>query len=96
MIRFFRFLFPKRRLQQCLRLLSLRYSSDDCPYDDPIDGHTEFMLRGEGLIRSRQDAIRCLRDYPGKPLAHIIQKEKRKRRFQNRLRRAWLRLQRRW
>lgn len=90
----FRALFPRRKQAQKLPLLSLRYSSADCPYQDQPDDVTVMLMRGAGIIRTRQDAIRCLRDYPGKPLPYIIQREKRKRRFQNRIRRAWRRLKR--
>jgi hypothetical protein len=92
----FRFLFPKRKLQSKIPLLPLSWSSRDGPYPDEIDHNQEEALRAYAMIRTRQDAIRCLRRYPGLPLQQIIKKEQRQRRFKNRLKLAWRRLKDRW
>lgn len=91
------YLFPRRMPRQYLPLLPLRYTSEDCPFPEPDDlEHKILMLKGRGLVRTRQDAIRCLRRYPGRPLSFIIASESRPRKFQNRFGRAWRRFWRRW
>ena len=93
-----RYLFPPIRNKQRLPLLPLDYSSTHSRHGDIPDDVFDklYMIKGYGLARTDQDAYRLLRKYQGQPIQDIVKAEKRKRRRQGRLARAWQRLKRLW
>jgi len=90
------YLFPRRSLQSRIRLLSRDPSSEKSPYLDNEDDWTVRFFMAHGVAKTREDAIRLMKRYPGKPARLIIQTERRKRRIAGRWRRAWERLKRSW
>jgi hypothetical protein len=96
LVRLIKYLFPPRKTRQKLPLLSLRWSSDQCPYPSKRNFDYEiYMLQAAGVARTPEDCLRLLHTY-GPWCQTIIQAERRKRRFKPRLVRAWERLQRIW
>lgn len=91
-----KYLFPKRKLQERIRLLSRAASSKQMPYSDAPDGWEVRRLMAHGVAKTREDAIRLMKKYPFKTTRVIIQTERRKRRIAGRFRRAWERLKRSW
>lgn len=95
-MRLLKYLFPRRRLQQRLPLLSRDPSSDQSPYTDDPDPFWVRRLMAAGCAKSRQDAIRLIRRYPGVGIDQLIRSERRRRRLKSRIGWAWFRFRRMW
>jgi hypothetical protein len=94
-----RYLFPPTRKKQRLPLLPLEFSSDhyrSAMPDDEESSRYRLQLIGFGLARTQADAQRVLDRYPNAHIREIVKAEKRQRRRQPRIIRAWRRLKRLW
>ncbi len=92
--RLLRYLFPRPRLRNRLPLLPLDWSMDT-----PVKSHRRQaveLVKGWDLARTNADAIRLLNRYRGQPVNAIVQAERRNRRRDPRLQRAWRRLKKLW
>lgn len=96
-LRVLRYLFPKRRLQSKLPLLSRRYSSKTNAFGQPPESANREirLLMASGVALTPADGWRLICEYR-KPTREIIKAEKRKRRPWGRWRRAWRRFKRLW
>lgn len=93
MIKVIRFLFKPPRLKRRLPLLPLEPSSEHSRYA-PAPRHQQDIeiLRSAGLARTRADAERILRRYPGVRIGKVVKAMERKRRRKPALVIAWYRL----
>src|ERR1041385_6311169 len=91
-----RYLFPKRRLKSKLPLLPLQWSSTHGINVDPARALDIAMLKGHGIARTDQDAMRLLEKHSDLKTHELIKKSKRPRRPKQRIARAVNRLKRIW
>ena len=96
--RILRYLFPKRRLQSRLPLISRRYSSAINAYGEPPAEARRAIRRlmVAGVALTPADGWRLLREHQGEGVGEIIKKTRRKRHPVGRWRRAWRRFRSLW
>jgi len=89
------YLFPPRTPREKLPLLPTRASGEHSRYGEPPPewAYAIRTLRELALARTEADAVRVLRrrKYPEVRLEKIVKLERRERRYESRLRRAWRR-----
>jgi hypothetical protein len=95
-INFLKYLLPRRRLKSKLPLLPLQYSSTSGMKVDPQKRRDIDFIKGHGLARTDQDAMRLLSKYAGQSVHQIISNTKRQRRRKQRIVMALSRLKRLW